>query len=1004
MTKKHFLPKIKLLLVILSVLCAFCTCAFFVACNETQSTNDSNTKTYTYSETDTDIISNANFVYGTYDKSESDFPVSSPKGWTSSADNSATSSLVSSGVISVADSAFDNVFESLYKDNDFKNIYKHAYKADLDDKTDAEIKTFIKDKFANPGKHSEDADSFVYMMNNFSATYKKGTAQRIRSSSTVAMKKGTTYEVSVWVKTNILNGNGANIRLLNTLKGDYQSEIHIDNIIAEDWTKYTIYIVADDNYDCSFTLTLGLGYGMGKSDNYAKAVEGTVFFDDITVVEAPETIPEIPEDRTVTLDYGSSETVSLDGNNTVFKYDMSLAIPEDYFHTVNFDETTIALNEEIKTVDIKNDGNYFSITTPDEDDYEKYMLVTFKISNDLDPRGSTDITVNLIDKFGGADPETRKAVATFSDTTDGEFVDAVILVKNNFKDQTREFYLQIVIGPTDAASVLYNSDLATGSVTIKEVKFAEGYISRTEDETYKYYSLLSADADATVALYAGYNADFEQKNDTTSYPLTPAKSNVGKITSDPTAVDGYFGIVSDHVYIKGEGTDAELSNEVNTRTKFNTAKGYAGLINTKYLDNYKSKDSGLASALNGLYTESNDIQPIVIFNSKPDNYGFIGESKSLSSNEYAKVTVKLSVRGGAIAYVYLVDTSKSEKEILSFTDFTVNTDEGIKNAALNGTTITNKQFALEITATTPVGTDNWVEVSFYLATGADAKSFRVEVWNGGRTGEDKSAGYVFINSIETTLSSAFAEPTSWAQAFSSSSKENPLYNAMLGGFEFDEIIAYKRELTDTEKQFNKEYPDQIVSYDANYVWAKTSNMIYGIFNTINPTESNPYDNIEEEEKTGCAANTDPSTFWLSFSSFVLAAVLILAIITLFVKRYTERRKANRSDIKTQYKVKSRSETHKAIKKIKEQQAEKLAEDADEPEDEESNAEVPAGQEEPATEDQATEDAENETEQTGDETEQSGYVYGEVQDFGDMTLDVPESETPAEKPEEDKKDE
>ena len=470
--------------------------------------------------------------------------------------------------------------------------------------------------------------------------------------------------------------------------------------------------------------------------------------------------------------------------------------------------------------------------------------------------------------------------------------------------------------------------------------------------------------------------------------------------NNPTAVDGYYGIVSNHVYIKGQDSDAHLSNEVNDRTAFDGEKGYAGLVNTKYTDNYPED---LNDKLASLY-DDDDIQPIVIYNKYLDNYGFIGASQSLSSSAYAKVTVIIRTFDNAKAYIYLVDTSKSEKDVLAFADFTVNTNTGIKNAAINGTLVENKKFMLTVNKNTPVGADNWVEVNFYIATGATAKSFRVEIWNGDRTGETKSTGYVFIDSINVNLSSAFAEPASWSKAFSSDSASNPLYTAMLNGFEFDEIIAYERELTETEKQFNKEYPDQTVSYNANYVWATTSTMVYGIFNTIDPVESDPYDNIQEEEDTGCAANTDPSTFWLSFSSFALAAVLILAIITLFVKRIAERRKANKSDIKTQYKVKSRSESQKAINKVKEQQTKMFTEtesaDDETETTEDASESVTENEEQQAAENDATE----QTEESGDDTEQTGYVYGEVQDFGDMTLENPESEKPAENTEEEKKDE
>ncbi len=47
------------------------------------------------------------------------------------------------------------------------------------------------------------------------------------------------------------------------------------------------------------------------------------------------------------------------------------------------------------------------------------------------------------------------------------------------------------------------------------------------------------------------------------------------------------------------------------------------------------------------------------------NYGFIGETKTLSANSYATVSVRVKVSAGAIAYIYLVDTAEG-KEVMNF--------------------------------------------------------------------------------------------------------------------------------------------------------------------------------------------------------------------------------------------------------------------------------------------------------------------------------------------------
>lgn len=1027
MTTKSLSKAFKSIIVFLSVLCLFCACAFAVACDKStdSESGSSDTTTYTYNETDTEIISNRLFKYGTYDKTADDFPITSLTGWTKSTDNSAYSSSVDSGVISIANSdAWDKVFGKLYAKSDFVKVYENKYPA-IKDKSDDEKKTDIKGYFSNPGVRDGAEDKFIYMLNNFTtSTANTGTAQRLRSSSSVSVKKGEVYKVSVWVYTNIIssgaNGQGANIRFTNAVKGNSQAEFRIDNIKTDTWKEYTVYFVAHEDYDCTFTLTLGLGYGNGANDRTEDYVMGTAFFDDVTVEKVEAANLPAAFDQESTLIYGAKDPISVNpvGDN-VFKYDMNFDTA-DYLQATGDADINETLDHETKTILINKGGANFTITTADEDNYEKYMLVSFKLQNKLDKRGSTDITVNVKDKFGTTE-ETRKAVATFSTVNDGdEFTDCNILVRNNFKDQTRNFYLEIVIGPTETTTDTLLSEYATGTVTIKDIKYSNGteyngyvssekYADKTDDPKYKLYSFFNSNADATVALYAGYEADYSEHNHD-SFTLTPAKSNIGEIIAHPTAVNGYNGLTANHPYVKTNGDTAEI---LNGRTAF-TANGYAGLINTKYLTTaeYSAGDANLATKLAGLFTAEENIQPIVIYNNytenKDNHYGFIGTQQTVFASAYAKVTVKLKAFDDAKAYIYLVDTSNKEKDVLQFTDFTVNTADGLKNAAIKDHTYSaaDHKFMIIVGSDAEVGDDKWVEINFYIATGATEKSFRVEVWNGGRDGSDDTAskGYVIVNSVSVSTSSAFTEPTSWQSALDGPTG-GPLSGETISSFngEGNALIAYTRELTDKEKEFNKEYPDKAVSYNPSYVWANNANMIYAVFNTIDPVEHNPYDDITpEEDGSGCGANSDPSAFWMSFSTILLAVVLVGAIVALFIKRYAAKRRANKSDAVSQYKVKSRSETQKELNKAKAAKAKKAAvvKETTEDTDTAQNNET----EEPAlSPDESTTENSDNTENAGDDTEQTGYVYGEVQDFGDMSLEIPE-ENKTEENAENKKDE
>ncbi|MBQ0099119.1 MAG: hypothetical protein KBS91_01050 [Firmicutes bacterium] len=286
----------------------------------------------------------------------------------------------------------------------------------------------------------------------------------------------------------------------------------------------------------------------------------------------------------------------------------------------------------------------------------------------------------------------------------------------------------------------------------------------------------------------------------------------------------------------------------------------------------------------------------------------------------------------------------------------------------------NKQLFIEIDDTNGL----WETINFFIATGKDAKNFRVELWNGSRDGETTTTGTVFFDDIAISTS---------ASNFESARYEDLFYTGTLGNLKdekFDEInkVLYTRELTETEIKFNKEYPDKKVSYRQNYIWAKSEYTVYAVYNTINPVETNPYDSITDEENTtsGCG-EVNSSTFWFSFSSIVLIVALVVALIALIIKKIIIRRKKNASDAKSHYKVTSRYNAKKDAKKeVKEEKKEEVIEE----DTIETSTET---QEE-------TESEQTENEEKPEEQKLDDYVYGDVQNFGE------ELETNEEKPTDD----
>ncbi len=998
MAKKSKLSTLKaksILILAISVLLCF-SIFFCTACGKTEESS-SNT-TYSKTENDTAIVKNGSFEFGTYSLDLDDYPKnSSITGWGSvSADDAAPASKVSSGIINTKEAAWNELIDKLYTNNDFLNYAKDEFGITATEKDDviAEIKT----NFINPGVHSGAKGSKVLMVNNYTTRYDidLGTAQKSTSSTTVTLEKGEYGKISVWVYTADLvslsgEQGGANVRLVNSLNSNSQANYGIYGIDTnETWQEYTIYVKGDANYKTTLQVVVGLGIGNGANHS-EDWTQGTAFFDDVVF----ETIDETAYNAGIngitakTLNYNSKDVSYENGASAyTFAYDMTLQNPVNYFSQVDlstaqgsvttstsgiegvFADSQYSIssqNANLITVDVtkasytvKIESAKFSVAP------EKYAYVSFKLNNNLARLDRNGVTVYAYND--------DNVTNTLKDTKVGEETVYGIMFKNNNTTETKTFYLEVVVGPTDVSNRL-PADYATGTVTISDMQIAYGdsyqYIKdtngkNTDDQTdnYDYYSLYSSGAVSSITL-----GEDTTDNSVDNFSFTPSASSFGNIMTMPTNVNGYVGISSDSIYIKAANTNDVIDN----RSGAGDANGnYAGLINTKYLEskyNFAAK-AEVVSALNGLYNNDENkgdiknIQPLMIYNASADAYGYIGnKTLTVAASSFAKISLKVKVIGDAKAYIYLVNAYGEDKNVLKMDSFVANTDG--YNYVTGGTAYNDNDLALVIDNSMMNGED-WLTVSFYVATGATEKKFRLEMWNGGRDGsaETKSQGIVFFDNVSTTTSGGFTEYTTaegnrWEDTFTDS-------NSVLAGVNASTAVLHKRELDETEKQYNKDNPNSAVAYDAKYVWVKSDNLIYAVFNTVDPVAVDPYETTKDDEAgSGCAAQTDPSTFWLSFSSIVLGVALVLAIVMLIVKNVRRKRKANASDAKSHYKVTSRVSSKKNDKKAKPVKVVKPIEEKKEDVEPEVK---PAEQ---------TEIENEEKTETLDD-----YVYGDVQDFGE----------------------
>ncbi len=1007
MSKKEFFKSLKSkLIIVLALIALVCmSCFAFVACDEDTTSSTVKDPTYTYTPSEEDmLITNSNFASGAIALDNEKYPVA-PTGWSRALDGSSKSSGVNSGVVSTQPSSWKALITKYVKDVDFsfylkEKIAEKNQSGEISedvlkpsDKLEDKIDQIIQHFFTNPG--SSDNDNAVYMLNNYlnksETLVGVGTAQKVTSSSKVSLSRGKYGVFTINVKTaNIasLNSNdfGANIRVTNTFNGISQSDVAITNIISNDsWTEYKLYVQADELFDSTFTLVLGLGFGGNSSTDTTYYTEGTAYFDNINFEEiTAEQFNQITFDSNTTfkLNFGDSKIKKISsGANKSFLYDMTFDTTNllNDLTTINADYTkstvdkdgqpitsqtlfgsTLTKNVTGDSVEIKdakniaytikllaNDGNNFVLNGDKENDVKgQYALIKFSVDNKLSDLSSTQLSVNVADVAKDGKVTMRKSVVLLSKVE--EATEYTILVENKILDGAREFYIEIVIGAEKLSGDVYKDQLASGDLTINNIYYNIADIpdESADDLVYNFYG---RNPSANVSLYAGYTDEPIETDESVSYTINPAPGDVGAIITEPAEIESY------------------------TPSRDLTSSDFSGVINTKYLNNYSQPS--LNTALNH-NTADEDIQPMVIYNSTPSSLGFIGGENSISTNSKGRVSVTLRVDDTAEAYIYLVDTSS--KEVMTFENFT-----DVNGKEVNGNSL---KFMLKVT-NDMLDNDGWVTVSFYITTGTVAKSFRVEVWNGSKTStqtEGLSQGYVFVKNIQIALSAEdFSTPDRVENAFTvAGNPVNPLFVQGQTSFTEGNIYKHIREVSDEEKEYNKNNPDSATEALPAYVWAKNDKFIYAVYETIDVAEFTADSSTSSDASgSGCSATTDPSTFWMSFSSILLGVVLVLAIIALIVKRVLFKRKANASDAKTHYTVRSRTSY-----KNKEQD-DKIIDDV--VEDDTTDVE-------PEQVEEISEEEQEATEQTLD-----SYVYGDVQDFGETETneDIETSEEAEEQPEE-----
>lgn len=990
--------------------------AFSVACSDTATDTSANTSSSdsssssTTTRTDAQVITNGDFEFGTDEKADTAFPVSTSVNWTRSNDsllNSATSSTKSSGIIDTDPDKYAKIAQTQgFPKVDDETYYNPSTPEALGLIDSQDLYVYDEDT-ANEDKLPTSGTK-ILMIHNVQSTAQLGTAQKFTSTKTFDVES---YGViSVWVATKDLKTKmdvdefGAYVQLRTTIESEIDPII-VKNINTDgQWVQVNFYVNAHDYATTRFRVVLGLGFG--SKDVRQEYVEGFAYFDNVTY----KTITASEYEQFVTgtdvdkkLNYYTAvdgEEYSQLGGGDNFKVSLpslgkEIKDNQNQEYTAygfavdcDFERSDFTLNHRFESGMNKNyvyaDSSYATYAKMGVEEYSviKNQAALSGVEN---PFGDSAETAYIINE--------QKASSYFTlyglSLDDGD----VLYITFYAKVKTEQNAQGLTVSMIDNGSATRDKTSLISAFTTNTYKNEEYndfekvtlfVTNKVGDGQTRYFDIvfdLGSTADVITdyntltkgyALITGYQFAYlsqEEYNKAQSSSFV-AMASLGAdlpngTASDDEAEDGYsfnYSATDKATVTTAPATDVLGYKGVvgghvmvgGDKLAYSQEATTAGVINTKYIANYGFLSASETTAIENLEKDGENkyLQALLIKNTEATSYGYVPTTSStLSANSTVLVSVKLLVMGDATAYVYLVNASANDNyEVLKLQapKYEYNADAKTLTVSDNEYLV-NEQFVQTVTASDCNG--EWMTVNFYVTTGNESLPYRVEVWNGSRDGVETSEGLVVVNSINASSSVSQAEVTAkYAKGDATT-------------------IDYTRipttvHYTENGKEATKYYTYTPTTVYTEYEDTKT---IIASFATIDANdeetlEDTTDDSTEETSETEETAPIDGTNAALYVVSMIIAIILVLVLVVIAIRMLVKKTRKN-SGANTE-EFYSRDTREKAQRKINENKAKReAAAKAKAQADETEQADEQADDEEPVVEEQPEEQTEEQTEET-----------------------------------------
>lgn len=920
MTKLSKKFNFKAFLTLLTVFTLSFVLALSTACSSGNDSSSGSSSSSSADDTpkDEQTIKNGDFEFNTTEDTK--FPYSSSIKWSRSYDGSSTGSY--GGIIDVSAAAYEKLAEA--------NIPK-------DGETSFNPGTPLTEDDADT--EANEAGTKILMLRNDSAD--KGAAQYYTSSTSVTLNKEEYARISVWVNTYGVTvplgyEGGAYIKVKTGV--DDEAPLLIKNIntgstVGENgskWVKYTIYVAPSVTAQTKLTVVVGFGSGSSANEN---RVNGFAYFDNVeykvvdkeeykaAVNSADEKVSYYAADNTIqkdtlTLDAandGANKTVSLSLAKGLTSADEKVEVGGDTsFNKINFatgpknnDNGTAGYTREEKTIgeesfsdavymdftSIKNSASYttgeFTVKKAKytdgkkDDDNGNYVAFSFLAKVKTKSSATTNASVQIIErtivgKDSSGDPVYGENVtgSFASFTTEGEYKRYTFYLTTNYEED-RTFRVRFNFGPTNEKGALPEvSALPQGYAVFTDFSFT----SVTKDEY--------TDADTTnstkVALLGDHVADHVEDADdetTDSYSFRLSKADEFDLANAPVSlrqtIDKTLSVLK-----SGEGATA-------------------GVVNSKYsYATFTGLDEALSILKASIQGDNKNVQPLFVKNTiESEELLLGGNTVTVTANTVYKFSVKVRVISGK-AFVRLFEVAGVDgtDEVVTLKNYSANTE------------VTTETFKFK---------DGYAYIQYIIKAGDKDKNIRIEMGVNG-------VGSALFDTVDAGSSASYSDTESFQSA---EDYRDYKFGAAIEekiGDEENKVYYYakKSDFGDLSKRikdddgnykFVVKDPVKVIAFgtpdngDATYENSTvkyfrfdTDTMKYEIETSSSDGDSSSDSSSSSSSGSSSASETVGNYAWLQIVSIIIAAVIIIALVAVIVRKALEGRKSKKAKTKAYY--------------------------------------------------------------------------------------------------------